>query len=94
MENELKQMLAHGWLWWIFVGLVAGILAKMLMPGSRDKPSGCFMTIVLGIAGAILTGLVMRTFLHNAGSGGLLGSIVGATLGALVLIFLCRKLWA
>jgi uncharacterized membrane protein YeaQ/YmgE (transglycosylase-associated protein family) len=66
----------------------------MIMPGSRNQPSGCLMTIVLGIAGAVLTGLVMRTFLHTAGSGGLLGSIVGATIGALVLIMLFRKLWA
>ncbi|MBI5705693.1 MAG: GlsB/YeaQ/YmgE family stress response membrane protein [Armatimonadetes bacterium] len=87
-------MFAHGWLWWVIVGAVAGILAKMLMPGSRKEPSGCIMTILLGIAGGVLTGLAMRTFLHTPGSGGLLGSIVGATIGAIVIIFVFRKVWA
>ncbi len=93
MRNELKDMFQHGWLWWIIVGFVAGVLAKAIMPGNKREPSGCIMTIVLGIAGAVLTGLLMRYFLHSAGSGGLLGSIVGATLGALLLIFLFRKAW-
>jgi uncharacterized membrane protein YeaQ/YmgE (transglycosylase-associated protein family) len=44
------------WLSWILMGLVAGTLAKFLVPG-RD-PSGCIVTIVLGIAGALIGGLI------------------------------------
>lgn len=94
MNRELDQMISHGWLWWILVGLVAGILAKMLMPGTKKEPSGCILTILLGIAGSVLVGFIMRTFLNTPGSGGLLGSIVGATIGAMLLIFIFRKLWA
>ena len=94
MNREMEQMVSHGWLWWILVGLVAGILAKMLMPGNKKEPSGCIMTIVLGIAGSVIVGFVMRTFLNTPGGGGLLGSIVGATIGAMLLIFIFRKLWA
>lgn len=94
MNKELNEMMAHGWVWWILVGLIAGILAKTLMPGSRKEPSGCLMTTVLGIAGSVTVGYLMRTFLHSPGSGGLLGSIVGATIGAMLLIFIFRKLWA
>jgi uncharacterized membrane protein YeaQ/YmgE (transglycosylase-associated protein family) len=44
------------WLYWILLGLVAGTLAKFLVPG-RD-PSGCIVTIVLGIVGAFLGGFI------------------------------------
>lgn len=43
---------------WIFVGLLAGAMAKLVMPG-RD-PGGCAVTILLGIAGALLAGFVGR----------------------------------
>jgi uncharacterized membrane protein YeaQ/YmgE (transglycosylase-associated protein family) len=44
------------WLHWLLLGLVAGALAKYLMPG-RD-PSGCIVTVVLGILGAFIGGLI------------------------------------
>jgi uncharacterized membrane protein YeaQ/YmgE (transglycosylase-associated protein family) len=44
------------WLHWVLLGLLAGALAKYLMPG-RD-PSGCIVTIVLGIVGAFIGGLI------------------------------------
>ncbi|HKY79853.1 MAG TPA: GlsB/YeaQ/YmgE family stress response membrane protein [Sphingobium sp.] len=43
---------------WIIVGLFAGALARLVMPG-RD-PGGCVLTILLGIAGALLAGYVGR----------------------------------
>jgi len=43
---------------WILFGLVVGIIAKLLMPG-RD-PGGFFMTILLGIAGAMIGGWIGR----------------------------------
>ena len=43
---------------WLIVGLIIGALARLLMPG-RD-PMGCLMTAVLGIAGAVVGGLIGR----------------------------------
>lgn len=48
------------WLYWIFFGLVAGALAKFLVPG-RD-PSGCLFTALLGIVGAIFGGFLGTWF--------------------------------
>jgi uncharacterized membrane protein YeaQ/YmgE (transglycosylase-associated protein family) len=45
-----------GILSWIILGLVVGIIAKLLMPGK--DPGGIFMTIILGIAGAIGGGFI------------------------------------
>ena len=63
----------------IVMGLIVGVIAKLLMPG-RD-PGGCIITILLGIAGAALFGWVVRTFFPQAGvTGHWIGSIVGAML--------------
>jgi uncharacterized membrane protein YeaQ/YmgE (transglycosylase-associated protein family) len=80
-------------LWWIIVGLLAGVLAKALMPGDKHEPKGCLMTILLGVAGSVITGFLMRALLGESGGGGFIGTIVGATIGAMLLIFVFRKLW-
>jgi len=75
-----------GILSWIVFGLVVGIIAKLLMPG-RD-PGGFIVTILLGIAGALLGGFVGRAmgfYGPNQGAGWLM-SIVGA----IVLLLLYR----
>jgi uncharacterized membrane protein YeaQ/YmgE (transglycosylase-associated protein family) len=79
-------------LYYIIVGLIAGVLAKALMPGSSKEPKGCLMTIALGIAGAVVMGLIADMFL-GGGSGNLIASLFGATIGAMILIFLARKFW-
>ena len=83
----------HGLIWWIIVGFIAGALAKALTPGSDKEPKGCLMTILLGVGGSLLVGFIMSTFLDTNGSGGMIGTIIGATIGAMLLIFLFRKLW-
>lgn len=77
-------------LYWILIGLIAGFLAKLLMPGADREPKGCIMTMLLGIAGALLAGFLARVLF---GSDDRVG-FIGATLGAMLLIFLMRKLWA
>jgi uncharacterized membrane protein YeaQ/YmgE (transglycosylase-associated protein family) len=69
-----------GVLGWILFGLVAGVIAKLLMPG-RD-PGGFIITIVLGIAGAFLGGFLGQMMgLYGEGEpAGLIMSIVGAVL--------------
>jgi uncharacterized membrane protein YeaQ/YmgE (transglycosylase-associated protein family) len=80
-------------MWWIIVGLVAGILAKALVPGTKKEPQGCLYTILLGIGGSVLTGFVLHNVLNERTSGTMFGSIIGATLGAMALILIFRKVW-
>ena len=65
-------------LWMIVVGLIVGALAKLIMPG-RD-PGGIIVTILLGIGGSILAGLLGRAVgWYSAGEpAGFIASIVGA----------------
>ena len=69
-----------GILVWIVFGLIAGVIAKLLMPG-RD-PGGFVVTILLGIAGAFLGGFLGRVLgFYGEGEGaGMLMSIVGAVI--------------
>lgn len=77
-------------LWYAIVGLIAGILAKAIMPGDKHEPKGCLLTMALGVVGAILVGFLVDTFL-GGGRGGLIPSIVGATIGAILILWLMRK---
>lgn len=73
-----------GILSWILLGLIAGALAKWIMPG--DDPGGIVVTILLGVAGAFVGGYVGS--LVGLGTVGSLsvGSLVTAIVGALVLL--------
>ncbi len=73
-----------GILSWIVLGLVAGAIAKLLMPG-RD-PGGCILTMVLGIIGAVVGGLIGTALGVGTVSGFDLRSLVIAIGGALVLL--------
>lgn len=74
------------------VGFASGVLAKAAMKGDRSEPKGCVLTILLGIAGSLITGFILRDLLGWRTGGHFAGSIVGATLGAMLLIWLARKL--
>jgi uncharacterized membrane protein YeaQ/YmgE (transglycosylase-associated protein family) len=78
------------WLDWLLLGLIAGSLAKWILPG-RD-PAGCLFTIFLGITGSLLGGLVgARLGWGEVNQGELdLRSIGIATLGAVVLLLIGR----
>ena len=78
------------WLSWILLGLIAGSLAKFILPG-RD-PSGCIFTIFLGIVGALVGGLIgTQLGWGTVTQGGLnLRSIGIATVGAIVLLLIGR----
>lgn len=71
----------YGWLSWIIIGLLAGGIAKMVMPGK--DPGGCIVTILLGIGGAMVAGFLGRAlgWYGEADQGaGFLAAIVGAIL--------------
>jgi uncharacterized membrane protein YeaQ/YmgE (transglycosylase-associated protein family) len=73
---------------WIVFGLVVGILAKLLMPG--NDPGGFIVTVLLGIAGAVVGGFIGRAmgFYGPNESAGYLMSIAGA----IILLALYRML--
>ncbi|MES2753678.1 MAG: GlsB/YeaQ/YmgE family stress response membrane protein [Pseudomonadota bacterium] len=79
-------MLASGFLGWLLIGLVAGILGKVLLPG-RD-PGGIIVTILIGIAGALLAGFVAESVGWSIERGW--ESYAAATGGAIVLLLLYR----
>ena len=73
-----------GILSWILLGLVAGALAKFILPGRQ--PGGCLVTIIIGIVGALIGGFIGRFFgLGNVESFDL-GGIFIATIGSIVLL--------
>ena len=74
-------------LWMIIVGLFVGILAKLLMPG-RD-PGGIVITILIGIAGSVIAGLLGRSI--GWYSDGEPVGFIASTLGAIVLLFVYRS---
>lgn len=75
-------------LWVIVVGLIAGWLAGKIM-GTGGY--GTIMDIILGIAGGIIGGFLMH-LVGLRSSGGLISSIIVATIGAVFLIWISRKL--
>ncbi|WP_393949701.1 GlsB/YeaQ/YmgE family stress response membrane protein [Kluyvera intermedia] len=79
-----------GFIYWVFFGLVVGIIARCLMPGKEHF--GIIMTVVLGVVGALIGGAV-STFLGFGNVNGFnIYSIVVATVGSIVLLFVIHKL--
>ncbi len=79
-----------GILSWILIGLLVGALAKWLMPG--PDPGGFILTTGLGIAGALVGGAIASAVGIGGFSGFNLPSLVIAIAGAMLLLFLHRKL--
>lgn len=75
---------------WIVFGLIAGILAKLIMPGK--DPGGMIITILIGIAGAMVGGFISTFLGYGDISGFDLRSMGLAIGGALILLFGYRKL--
>lgn len=80
---------------WVVFGLIAGVIAKLLMPGK--DPGGCVITSLLGIAGAVVGGFVAH-LLGIAGETGRFGDrgflirMVFAVLGAVILLAVYRMI--
>lgn len=78
-----------GILSWIIFGLVAGVIAKLLMPG-RD-PGGCIVTMLLGIAGAFVGGFIFEQLTGRPDVIRFdLGSLAVAVVGAVVVLLIYR----
>ena len=69
---------------WIVLGLVAGALAKWIMPGK--DPGGIIVTMLIGIGGAVIGGWVGSIVGLGSVTGFNLGSVATAVVGALILL--------
>jgi uncharacterized membrane protein YeaQ/YmgE (transglycosylase-associated protein family) len=75
--------MAMGILWTIIIGFLAGIVAKLIMPG-RNEPSGFVLTTILGIVGAFLAtflGQALGWYRADEGAG-----FIGAVVGAIIIL--------
>ena len=79
-----------GWIAWIIFGLIAGVIAKFLMPG-RD-PGGFIVTIIIGVLGGLLGGFIGTQLGIGSVDGFNLMSFLLAILGAVILLFIYRLL--
>lgn len=75
---------------WIIFGLIVGAVAKFIMPGK--DPGGFFMTILLGIVGAVIGGFIGTTLGMGDITGFNFGSFLLAVLGTIVLLVAYRAL--
>jgi uncharacterized membrane protein YeaQ/YmgE (transglycosylase-associated protein family) len=72
-------------IWTIIIGFVAGVVAKLIMPG-RNEPSGFILTTLLGIGGAFVAtylGQAVGWYRADEGAG-----FIGATVGAIIVLFI------
>ena len=74
-----------GIIWTIIIGFVAGVIAKLIMPGSNE-PSGFILTAILGIVGAFVAtylGQALGWYGPDQGAG-----LFGAVVGAIIVLFI------
>jgi len=81
---------AMGLLSWILMGLLAGALAKFLLPGK--DPGGCIVTVLIGVAGAVLGGFLATRMGFGGISGFDLRSLGIAVVGAFLFLVVLRML--
>ncbi|MCY7340075.1 MAG: GlsB/YeaQ/YmgE family stress response membrane protein [Sphingomonas bacterium] len=76
----------NGIIGWIVIGFLAGGIAKLLMPGK--DPGGCLITILLGIAGAVLAGFIGKSIgWYETGEA---AGFIAAIVGAFIILFIYR----
>lgn len=73
---------------WIAIGLIAGFIAKALMPGA--DPGGALVTMLFGIAGGLLGGLIGNALVGEGLTGFSFWSLLLAVLGAVILLWIYR----
>jgi uncharacterized membrane protein YeaQ/YmgE (transglycosylase-associated protein family) len=79
-----------GLLSWVLFGLIAGALAKFIMPG--NDPGGCVITTIIGIVGAVIGGFIATRLGYGGISGFDIRSFVIAVLGAILLLAIYRAI--
>lgn len=77
-------------IWWLVIGLIAGALARLIMPG-RD-PMGILATILLGIVGSVIGGLISMAIWPNERGGVPRAGLILSILGAIVVLWVWRMI--
>jgi uncharacterized membrane protein YeaQ/YmgE (transglycosylase-associated protein family) len=75
---------------WIVVGIIAGWLAKFVIPG--EGPGGVLGDLIIGVIGAVLGGWIWNYFGHVGATGINIPSIIVAFVGSVILLFIARAL--
>jgi uncharacterized membrane protein YeaQ/YmgE (transglycosylase-associated protein family) len=80
----------HTWIAWIIIGIIAGAIARYIVPG--EAGGGILMDLIVGLIGAVIGGWVVSAFFgaNNGASGGWIWSIIVSVFGAVILLFLVR----
>jgi uncharacterized membrane protein YeaQ/YmgE (transglycosylase-associated protein family) len=86
------EVVNMGILSWILLGLIVGVVAKWLMPG--DDPGGFIITVLIGIAGAVVGGFIASAVGIGNVTGFNIGSLAIAVAGSMLLLFGYRRLRA
>ena len=78
-------------LWWLIIGVIAGALARLLVPG--EDPMSIWMTALLGIAGSFVGGF-LGNLIWRPAAGSMFhpGGLIASVIGAIVLLLLYRML--
>jgi len=76
----------YGFFGWIIIGALAGLIAKLIMPGRN--PGGCIVTPLLGIGGALLAGFLSHQLGWDRGNTG--AGFIAAIIGAIIILFIHR----
>ena len=74
--------------WWLIIGLIAGALARLIMPGK--DPMGLLATIVLGVLGSLVGGFVSTLIFAPSDTGFHPGGLIMSLLGAILLLWVWR----
>ncbi|MHB9038859.1 MAG: GlsB/YeaQ/YmgE family stress response membrane protein [Armatimonadota bacterium] len=77
---------------WIIVGLIAGFLARLVLPGEEPGPRGVFGDLLAGIVGALVGGWIFRAIGMAGVTGINLGSILVAFVGAVIFLLIWRAI--
>jgi uncharacterized membrane protein YeaQ/YmgE (transglycosylase-associated protein family) len=84
-RSVFVEVEAHGFIWWVVIGLVAGWIAGHL---TRGRGFGCIVDVILGLIGAVLGGWIFTKL--GIVAFGFFGSLAAATVGAVLLVAIAR----
>lgn len=84
-RGVVVEVVSHGFIWWMFLGLLAGWIAGHL---TRGRGFGCLVNIILGLIGGVVGGWIFSRL--GIVTFGFWGSLAAATVGAVILVAIAR----